>query len=1091
MNPIVSASMHRGRALVPLLCAAAGAGFADGTLPDKIEFNRDIRPILSDACYQCHGPDKNRRKADLRLDVERDAKAKHDGRFVITPGKPADSELMRRITTDDKDDQMPPPDSKRQLNPREIALLRDWIVQGAQWQAHWAFIPPQRPDVPTVADCGLQATSWRNGQDGWSDWGVNPIDGFILKKMTGHGLAPAPEASPETIIRRMTLDLTGLPPTLDEVDALVRETGDWKAEVAKTASASGGGKVSGPPSPRLLSSVYSGLADRLLSSSRYGERMAIRWLDAARYADTNGYQTDGERWMWRWRDWVIDSFNANMPFDQFTIEQIAGDLLPGATMSQRLATGFNRNHRGNAEGGIVPEEFAVEYVVDRVDTTCTVWLGLTMGCARCHDHKYDPFTQRDFYSIFACFNNVPEKGKAIKVGNSVPAMPAPTKAQERELEQIERDLAAAESRLKQMEPRIEAAQAAWEKALIGGAANEWTVTRSMQARFARTEDFDGTRFVDGGDAGDFGYFDKFTLAAWIKPQAGADGAILSRMVEDPKDSAFASIDEGYRVYLKDGRVQLHLTKRWLDDALRVETEERIPVGDWQHIVVSYDGSRMAAGVKIFVNGRPQKLRVLLDMLNQTFATKQPFRIGSGGSQGGRFRGQIRDVRVYARVLTSEDVGAIAASGNVSALAAIPAEKRTPQQAVKLRACFFESGADGALREARADAVTLRERRTAFIESIPTVMVMEEMPVPREAFILKRGVYDQRGERVFPATPASLTAPPANEKINRLGFAKWLVSGRNPLTARVAVNQLWQMIFGAGLVKTAEDFGSQGEPPSHPELLDWLADEFMRTGWDVKRILRLMVTSATYRQASRVEHVDAAAGADGSRSLPAAPSALLADPDNRLLSHGPRVRLPAEMIRDQALSAAGLLVENLGGPSVKPYQPPGLGKELSGTDIDLDHGEKLFRRSLYTFWKRTSPQPTMTAFDAPGREMCSVRPTRTDTPLQALALMNDVTFVEAARALAQRVMREEATAAGRVRHAFRLVLAREPKAEELGVLLAGMDDQLSRFRRDPAAARSLLGAGESPLDENLDAVDHAAFAVVCGLIINLDEAVTRP
>ncbi len=958
---------------------------------EPVAFNRDIRPILSDTCFQCHGPDKAKLKADLRLDVESSA-------------RPALDELLKRITTSDPDEHMPPPDFGRQLKPEQIDTLKRWIAQGAPWEAHWAFIPPKRPALPAVKNTA---------------WPRNAVDYFILAKLEQNGLTPSKEADADTLRRRVSLDLTGLPPSD------LSDPSDYDAQV-----------------------------DALFASPRYGERMAIRWLDAARYADTSGYQSDGERWMWRWRDWVIDAFNANMPFDQFTIEQIAGDLLPNATLSQKLATGFNRNHRGNAEGGIVPEEYAVEYVVDRVDTTCTVWLGLTMGCARCHDHKYDPLSQREFYQLFAYFNNVPEKGKAIKIGNSVPWMQAPTPAQQRELAQIERDLATAEKHLKQLEPKIAAAQALWEKT---DARTAWTVTRGLQARFEPTEQFDGKRFVDAGDVGAFGFFDKFTLTARVTPQGGKDGTIVSRMVEQQEDSAFASIDEGYRVFLKDGRVQFHLTKRWLDDALRVETEEKLVPGREQHVAVVYDGSRVAAGVRIFIDGRPQKLRVLLDQLNQTFLTPQPFRIGAGGGPANRFRGQIGDVRIYNRVLTDEDVQIIA----------------KPESAVARRAQFLAEIAAPKLREAQSRVVALREQRTAFIESIPTVMIMEEMPVPRPAHILVRGEYDKPGERVSAGVPTSLGKLPAGAPTNRLGFAQWLVSEKNPLTARVAVNQLWQMVFGTGLVKTAEDFGSQGEPPSHPELLDWLATEFMRTHWDVKRMMRLLVTSATYRQSSAVsKHAET-------------------DPDNRLLSHAPRVRLSAEMVRDQALAAAGLLVEHTGGPSVKPYQPPGLGKELNGTDLELDHGDKLYRRSLYTFWKRTSPQPTMTAFDAPGREMCSVRPTRTSTPLQALALMNDVTFVEASRVLAQRVMHEGKTPEQRVSRAFRLLLARDPKADELRLLLANWQDQLTRFRADPTAAKALISAGESPRDEKLPLAEHAAYAALCALIMNLDEAITRP
>jgi len=1100
---------HRAiRILVASLLAPVAASLGTEPLPAQVEFNRDIRPILSDTCFHCHGPDKAKRKADLRLDIEADAKARIDDHFAILPGDPAKSELIRRITTNDDDDRMPPADSGRQLTPQQIEMLRRWIAQGAKWQPHWSLIAPQA----AIADCGSRIADLAKRDPARAAelrrWPQGPIDQFILDRLLAEGLTPSPPADPATLIRRMSLDLTGLPPTPAEVDAFTAECREGSSFVIRQSS-------------------LSALADRLLASPRYGERMAIRWLDAARYADTSGYQSDGERSMWRWRDWVIEAFNRNMPFDQFTIEQLAGDMLPGATRAQRIATGFNRNHRGNAEGGIIPEEYAAEYVVDRVDTTATVWLGLTMGCARCHDHKYDPIAQREFYQMFAIFNNVPEKGRAIKIGNSPPMIPAPTDAQERELAQLDHRLAAAETHLRKLEPQIAAAQAAWEMTLavsevgrasrLSGAVSpeRWTVTQALDVSFdlngtlastfgkmlaAKSQDgdpefvaarggqaavFDGRRYLDCGAVGDFGFFDKFTLAAWIHPRGANGGAILSRMVEESGDSAFASDSEGYRAYLKDGRLQLHLTKRWLDDALRVETEAVLAPDRWHHVAVVYDGSRLASGVQIFVNGEPQKLRVLLDQLNQTFQTKQPFRIGAGGGPANRFQGMISDVRIYRRALSAEEVGIVSVPENANELAAIPTAPRTAHQAAKLRSCFLAEHAAASLREADATAGELRERRAKFIESLPTVMVMEEMAEPRETFVLKRGEYDKRGERVMPGVPASMPPLPEGEARNRLGFARWLVSPANPLTARVVVNQQWQMLFGAGLVKTTEDFGSQGEPPSHAELLDWLATEFAHGSsadnpvrvtkpWDMKALLRLIVTSATYSQSSRVT-----------------PALLQRDPENRLLARGPRVRLPAEMVRDQALAVSGLLVGEIGGPSVKPYQPKGLWKELSGTDYEPDHGAKLWRRSLYTFWKRTSPPPTMTTFDAAGRESCSVRPGRTSTPLQALALMNDVTFVEAARCLAQRSMREGgATTEDRLRFAFRLVLARAPKPAETSLLLDDWNHHLSRFRAEPKAAQGFLSAGESPLDERLDATELAAHAAVAGLILNLDEAITK-
>jgi mono/diheme cytochrome c family protein len=1046
--------------LFPFLPALAVVHAQEAALPATVEFNRDIRPILSDNCFKCHGPDAAKRKADLRLDLEADAKAKlEDDVFVIAPGNPAKSELIRRITTDDADDHMPPLDSAKQLTARQVALLNRWVEQGAKWQTHWSFVPPQRPALPAVKDTA---------------WPRNPIDRFVLARLESEGLRPSPEADRATLIRRVTLDLTGLPATPAEVEAFMQDAS--------------------PP-------AWERVVDRLLASPRHGERMASRWLDAARYADTNGYQSDGERTMWRWRDWVIDAYNRNLPFDQFTVEQLAGDLLPGATRAQRIATGFNRNHRGNGEGGIVPEEYAVEYVVDRVDTTSTVWLGLTMGCARCHDHKYDPIAQKEFYQTFAFFNNVPEQGQANKYGNSPPMIAAPTPAQETELNALTQKLGAAEAHLLELEPAIARAQAAWERAL-GASPLEWTVTNGLRARFALdgkltgldgakapakfsagepafegghrgpAAKLEGKRFIDAGDVGNFGFYDKFTLSAWIKPR-GPDGLLISRMVTQADDPVFTTDGEGYGLMLAGGKLQVMLTKRWLDDALRVETEAPVRLGQWQHVAVVYDASRLASGVKIYVDGKLQRQKVLLDELNQSFATKHPLRIGAVA--GPELDWAVSDVRVYGRALAAEEVGIVATAESLSELASVAASQRTAEQRAKLRQGFLAEHAPAPMREAHAKVAELRDQRARLLESLPTSMVMEEMATPRVTSVLKRGQYDQPGEPVTPGVPAFLSPWPNGEPRNRLGFARWLVDPVNPLTARVAVNNQWQTIFGVGLVKTTEDFGSQGEPPSHPELLDWLATEFVRTGWDQKAMLKTLVMSATYRQSSRVT-----------------PALLARDPENRLLARASRLRLPAEMIRDQALAVSGLLVGEIGGPSVKPYQPKGLWKELSGSDYVADRGDKLWRRSLYTYWKRTAPPPTMATFDAPARESCSVRPGRTSTPLQALALMNDVTFVEASRRLAQRVMLEGGTTPEeRLRTAFRLVLARVPTTAESGVLERNWREHRARFRADPKSALDLVSAGESPRNETLDVEELATYAAVCGLILNLDEAITRP
>jgi hypothetical protein len=1072
---------------VPLLAVSIGQARQPGA-DSAVRFNRDIRPILANTCYPCHGPDSAKRKAGLRLDQEASAKEERDGQRVVVPGDLDASELYRRVSSDDPDERMPPAKSGKSLTRTQIELIWRWIEEGARWEAHWAFIPPQRPDVPNVVPQG------RPG---------NQIDAFILARLEREGIEPSPEAERGLLLRRLSLDLTGLPPTAAELDAFESDF-----------------------SPQ----AYEKAVDRLLASPRLGERLAIRWLNAARYADTNGYQTDAARIMWRWRDWVIDAFNRNVPFDRFTIEQLAGDLLPGASLDQKLATGFNRNHRGNAEGGIIPEEYAVEYVVDRVDTTATVWLGLTLGCARCHAHKFDPITQEEYYKLFSFFNNIPENGRAIKFGNSPPFMKTPTRAQQEELDALRERAAALEDQARVHEPQIAAAQADWEESVRARPPFDWlnrdglafhdgldepsesraplTSTESLSQNGRGLSPFcgvfaakrglspfrrhfgigpelregsarsvpgavgnaiclDGHGYLDAGDVAAFGFYDKFTLSAWINPAGQAGGTLISRMADQPEG-------EGYSVVLKGGKICVNLVKRWLDDAIRVETKEPVAAGRWSHVAVTYDGSRVADGIKVYLDGRRAPLAVLLDELNQSFQTKEPVRIGAGGGPGSRFVGAIDEPSVYHKALAAGEIAVLATRESISTILGIPPRRRTAGQTRKIRQCFLATDASELTRGPRARLDAVRAALQQLVERIPTTMIMQELPVPRPARLLIRGQYDRPGPLIQPGVPRCLSPWPAEFKPDRLGLARWMVAPGNPLTARVAVNRAWQMLFGTGLVKTVDDVGAQGEPPSHPELLDWLATELVRSGWDMKGLMRLMVTSATYRLASRVT-----------------PQALERDPDNRLLARGTRQRLSAELIRDQALYLAGLLVERLGGPSVKPYQPAGLWQELADDEYVQDHGPDLYRRSLYTFWKRTIPPPAMVVFDAPGRETCVVRETRTNTPLQALNLLNDVTFVEAARAFAERVMKQvDGTVDARLDAAFRAATARRPRREELTILRAGFDDHLSRFQRDPRAALALLAAGESRRDPRPNAPELAAYTAVAQLILNLDETLTK-
>ncbi len=1023
----------------------------------KVIFNRDVRPILSDTCFKCHGFDANKRKADLRLDSLKGATSDLGGGYgAIVPRHPELSEGYRRISSDDPEEKMPPAASGLTLTKQQIETLRQWIAQGAEYQPHWSLIKPVAAPLPAVK---LKA------------WPRNSIDHFILARLEQEGLAPSPEADRISLIRRVTLDLTGLPPTPAEVDAFVADPSD---------------------------SAYEKVVDRLLASQRYGERMALRWLDLARYADTNGYQVDTQRAQWPWRDWVIEAFNSNMPFDRFTVEQVAGDLIPNATLDQKIASGFNRNHRITGEGGVIPEEYRVEYVIDRVETTATTWLGLTMGCCRCHDHKYDAITQKEFYQFYAFFNNVPENGIDGLYANSTPIIPAPRDMGARkQLEDLDAKFTAADTSLKAMQPQIDAGQGKWERLQVSdppapvkaGLVSHLPLDgdivdaaspcrggdfRDGEAAFTagileRAADFDGKRSIDLGDAGAFDRTSVFSFGAWIYPLAGVDAAFIARM-EEPKGS------HGYNLYWANGLIHFQLINHAPDNMLTLVSAQPVAASAWHHVFATYDGSSKATGAKVYLDGKPLAMTTSGDTLTKSITTRTPLQLGSR-TGGTKFRGKIDDVRFYNRILSPEEVNAI---GGMRVLAArVPAAGRTPEQIAAIRQIYVES-APADQRDVIAKADATRAERQKVLDATPTAMIMQEMPTTRETFILKRGQYDQPGEKVTAGTPSCLPPLPANAPVSRLALAKWLVDSANPLTSRVTVNRFWEMYFGAGIVKSTEDFGTQSEWPSHLELLDSLAVEFMRSGWDVKAMQRLIVTSATYRQAAKLT-----------------PELLEKDPLNRLLARGPRVRLPAESIRDQALLASGLLVEKVGGPPVKPYQPPKIWEEVTtggtfpGNTYTQDHGEALYRRSLYTFWKRTVPPPTMSVFDAPTREICTVRRSRTNTPLQALALLNDTIYVEAARKLAERAISEGGVKpAERITHAFRLAVARAPSEKELKVLLEGFNFHLATYFSDPESATKVLAVGESPRNPNYDARELAAYTAISSVILNMDQTITR-
>jgi hypothetical protein len=913
----------RLRVLIWFLALATG-GFLSGELSaaqseaERVEFNRDIRPILSEGCFNCHGPNSANRQAGLRLDVP-EGPLEDRGRYggpAIVPGNADESPLIRRVTDENAPARMPR--GKDPLTGEQIDTLRRWIEQGAEYQRHWAFIPPERLAPPAVTDAA---------------WPRNSVDNFVMARLDQEGLTPSDEADRATLLRRVTLDLTGVPPTPTEL-------ADYLNDDAADA--------------------YEGVVDRLLASPRYGERMATDWLDAARYADTNGYQTDGERSMWRWRDWVIDAYNDNMPFDQFTIEQLAGDMLPNATLDQKIATAFNRNHSLNSEGGIVPEEFLVEYAVDRVSTTGTVWMGLTLGCARCHDHKFDPITQKEFYEAIATFNNIPERGKGFKYVNSPPLVTAPTAEQQAEIDELDAQLGEARAELAALDADATAAQREWEAALVTSGGVNWTQRDGLLAhhtfegdvggtqttadvpavlegglpqfvpgRLGTALEFDGQRFVNAGLSPDVGYDDAFSFAVWINPTA-KDGVILSRASSGDQGEV------GWGLYLEDGKLRFNMSTRVLDDGVAAETIADVALGQWQHVVATYDGSKTPDGVQVYVDGRPQPLTPLNDLVGNRLSVRRfPLRIGASGSEKPRFKGRLDDVRIYAGVLTATEARVMAVVDSLSDIAAQAAAARSAAQTDKLRLAFLDQYAPPTVQAAGRKVVELQRQRDKLWASYPTVMVMEENTERRPTFRLNRGAYDNPVEEVFPGVPAALPPLPDGVEANRLSFARWLVDPGHPLTARVTVNRFWQMYFGTGIVKTAENFGTQGEYPSHLELLDWLATSFIDSGWDVKALQRTIVTSAAYRQSSKMTA-----------------EAFERDPENRLVARGPRLRLPAQTIRDQALAVSGLLVEKVGGPSVKPYQPAGLWADMvegGYGDYELSEGDDIYRRSLYTFW----------------------------------------------------------------------------------------------------------------------------------------------
>lgn len=1014
-----------------------------------IQFNRDIRPILAENCFQCHGPDEKKRAAKLRIDTRDGATAMRKHGPAIVPGQSGKSSLIQRVRATDED-RMPPPESGKKLTARQLELLQKWIDQGAEYQPHWAFIRPQRAAFPAVKEAG---------------WVRNPIDHYVLAGLESEGLRPSPPADKRTLIRRVSYDLTGLPPTPQEVDAFVADNAP---------------------------NAYEKVVDRLLASPRFGEHMARFWLDLARYGDTHGLHFDNERALWKYREWVIKAYNANKRFDQFTIEQLAGDLLPNGTLEQKVATGFNRCNVTSNEGGSINEELLMRYAVDRTETMATVFLGLTLGCAVCHDHKFDPVTQKEFYQLYAFYNSAADAAMDGNITAPPPILKIATPEQEKRGKELEAQAAAVRKKIAEAlasigpveeepttpgsvsEPRevVWVDDAAPTGARLQGEAQAWKFVsgpehpvfsgkKSMRNSAAGLTQF----YFDSANPGlTIGEGDKLFAYVWLDPKNPPKTVMLQFYGSSDPRSFAQGVSWEHRAF-------------WGEDQIPWGTSgasSRRPMGalpksgEWVRLEV--EASKVGLGAGAVVTGWA------FTQLGGTAYWDKAGIVTRTPQFGQSFASQAEweaFVQKQARKTLPQPV---------QAALQVAAAKRNDQQKKLVRDFYIENvcvKTRPVFEPLHKELAAAEKERKDLEAATPITMVMADLPNPRPAHIHIRGQYDKLGERVSPGVPAIMPAMPKDAPPNRLGLARWLTDATHPLTARVAVNRYWQQYFGRGLVKTSEDFGTQGEWPTHPELLDWLAVEFIESGWDIKHMQRLIVTSAAYRQASDVT-----------------PDLLKRDPENVRLARGPRYRLDGEVVRDSALFLSGLLTEQIGGRSVKPYQPPGIWEAISFNgsntrEFKRDQGTALYRRSLYTFWKRTAPPPGMMAFDAPSRETCVARRARTNTPLQALVLLNDEQYVEAARHLAARMMANGGAApAERLAYGFLVATSRKPNDAELQVLLRVYEKQRERFAANKAAAEKLLGVGESKRNDKLDVIEHAAYTMAANLILNLDETITK-
>ncbi len=1034
------------------------------SLPETIDFNFHVKPILSDRCYSCHGPDENARKADLRLDLEKEAFAKlGSGEHAFVSGNPGKSESIRRILSDDPDILMPPPDSHLSLTAKEKATIVKWIEQGAKWKDHWAFTKPKSPEVP------------KSPKKEWES--VNEIDRFVQNALLQVDYRPSAQADKERLLRRVTMDLTGLPPTIPELDAFLADKDP---------------------------NAYEKTVDRLLNSNANAERLALDWMDISRYADSHGLHADGARLMWPWRDWVIKSFKENMPYDQFVTWQLAGDLFPNATREQKLATAFNRNHPMTAEGGAIDEEFRLNYVFDRTETMGTALLGLTVACAKCHDHKFDPISQKDYYQMTAFFNNVKELGMTGDDGNYGPMLALPTPQTEQQLKKLdnaikekEKQLTITKKELANLETYIKALPNNFsEKGLLGRYPLNAT-TKSSKVYFAdantKATTSTAPKIVEGkkgkafeftgeydemhlNNIPNFEWTDKFSASLWLNTTKRITGRTQTLLGTTGDKNNFW---RGWDFYLDSlNHLNARLIHSLPHNYIHMRSKDSVKTKEWRHVAFTYDGTAKAKDLILYIDGEKMASEIAFDNLYKSIKTIRsgnhepfdtPVRVAKSyrafTGENGNFIGRLDHIEMYSRVLTPLEIEKNA--------------ELKKQNTPKKSSVTYWVNQSPEVGKIEKDLKHLREKWLAQMMPVMEVMVMEEMPEKRPTYVYARGDYEQPTYKVAPNTPEILPKFLPDYPKNRLGLAQWIFSEDNPLSARVTVNRYWQMLFGKGLVHTPEDFGVQGALPTHPKLMDWLAVYFMESDWNVKQLLKIMVMSHTYRQSSYTSE-----------------EMRQKDPNNNYLARSNTYRLPAEMIRDNALAASGLLVKHLGGKSVKPYQPPNLWIEKSSFSHELMYykeskGDSLYRRSMYTFIRRTQPHPAMTAFDAPSREVCTVARENTNTPLQALVLLNDTQFVEASRVLAERAQKEGGNNLDeQITYAFRLATSRKPKTEEIRLLKELFENQAEYFKNSPKEALKYVTVGNKVFDNSLNTYKTAAMTVVANTLLNHDEAYTK-